>query len=497
MRSSGILMPISSLPGPFGIGTVGKSAYKFVDFLKKAGQSVWQILPVSPTGFGDSPYQSCSAFAGNPYFIDLDLLCQKGLLKRSEYAKLDWGKNEGKVDYALLYRQRYAVLRLAFERFSVWYPDEYYQFCYENRDWIEDYALYMTIKQNQDMKHYLEWPQPLRDHEKAALDQIYATQEKEVHFWKFLQFEFFRQWKELKAYANAAGVKILGDIPIYVAMDSADVWANPSLFWLDAGRRPVCVAGCPPDYFSAKGQLWGNPLYDWEAHRATGYDWWMGRLSSLSRFFDVVRIDHFRGFEAYYAIPWPAEDAVAGSWKKGPGMDFFRTVKERLGALEVVAEDLGYLTPEVHALLEETGYPGMKVLQFAFRRQCGQRLPPHNHAPEQRGLRRHPRQQHRPRLAAHRPQGKPETGQNLPGPEPGGGLRRGHAPGCAELSLQAGHHLHGRLAGPGQGRADQHPLHLGRQLDLAGPARGVHRGSGQIHPGQMRPLRPGVMLFCA
>lgn len=378
MRSSGILMPISSLPGPFGIGTVGKSAYKFVDFLKKAGQSVWQILPVSPTGFGDSPYQSCSAFAGNPYFIDLDLLCQKGLLKRSEYAKLDWGKSEGKVDYALLYRQRYAVLRLAFERFSVWYPDEYYQFCYENRDWIEDYALYMTIKQNQDMKHYLEWPQPLRDHEKAALDQIYATQEKEVHFWKFLQFEFFRQWKELKAYANAAGVKILGDIPIYMAADSADVWAGGKLFELDKEGRPARVAGCPPDYFSADGQLWGNPLYDWAYHRSTGYAWWVKRIRYALSLYDILRIDHFRAFDTYYAIPADADSARTGSWQQGPGLELFKAVWKELGEdCPIVAEDLGELFDSVRQLLKDTGLPGMKVLEFAFDAENSEYLP-HN-----------------------------------------------------------------------------------------------------------------------
>ncbi len=381
-RACGVLLHITSLPSPYGIGTLGAQARRFADFLREAGQTFWQVLPLGPTGFGDSPYQSFSTFAGNPYLIDLDTLCEEGLLSREELEAVDWGDDPERVDFSLVYEGRFAVLRRAFERGRFRSADAFEAFCRENAHWLRDYALFMALKKHFGGSPWTEWPDDaVRLREPEGLKRYSTLLSEDVAFYSYLQFLFFRQWEDFKCYVNQRGIRLFGDVPIYVAMDSADVWANPSLFWLDAGRRPVCVAGCPPDYFSAKGQLWGNPLYDWEAHRATGYDWWMGRLSSLSRFFDVVRIDHFRGFEAYYAIPWPAEDAVAGSWKKGPGMDFFRTVKERLGALEVVAEDLGYLTPEVHALLEETGYPGMKVLQFAFDGSADNAYLPHNHVP--------------------------------------------------------------------------------------------------------------------
>ena len=263
MRKSGILMPVASLPGPYGIGSLGKPAFAFIDFLKKAGQKVWQMLPLSPTGFGDSPYQSCSAFAGNPYFIDLDILRKKGLLKKGEYGAKECCTNEGAVDYAALYHSRYGVLRKAFARFSTWYPDDYYRFCYEQGWWLEDYALYMTAKGLYEGKSYLEWPEPVRSHTPEAIRQLYAEHEAEVHFWKFCQYEFSLQWTALKAYAGENGIEIMGDIPIYVAADSADVWAAPELFLLDACGAPKEVAGCPPDAFSDAGQLWGNPLYDW------------------------------------------------------------------------------------------------------------------------------------------------------------------------------------------------------------------------------------------
>ena len=380
MRTCGILMPVSSLPGPFGIGTLGKSAYAFVDFLKKARQSVWQILPLSPTGFGDSPYQSCSAFAGNPYFIDLALLQKDGLLKKSEYANISWGETDSRVDYAALYHKRFAVLRKAFERFSVWYPDEYYHFCYENNFWLEDYALYMTIKQDHQLKCYRDWPADLRAHKKEALDTIYATREKEVHFWKFLQFVFFRQWKALKEYANEQGIRIMGDIPIYVAEDSADVWAGGKLFELDEEGAPVRVAGCPPDYFSADGQLWGNPLYNWPYHRETGYAWWTRRVQYALGLYDILRIDHFRAFDTYYAIPAGAENARGGQWCEGPGIELFQAVEKQLGKCPIVAEDLGEMFDSVRVLLAKTGFPGMKVMQFAFDCEQSEYLP-HNCPP--------------------------------------------------------------------------------------------------------------------
>ena len=322
MRKSGILMPVASLPGPYGIGSLGKPAFAFIDFLKKAGQKVWQMLPLSPTGFGDSPYQSCSAFAGNPYFIDLDILRKKGLLKKGEYGAKECCTNEGAVDYAALYHSRYGVLRKAFARFSTWYPDDYYRFCYEQGWWLEDYALYMTAKGLYEGKSYLEWPEPVRSHTPEAIRQLYAEHEAEIHFWKFCQYEFSLQWTALKAYAGENGIEIMGDIPIYVAADSADVWAAPELFLLDACGAPKEVAGCPPDAFSDAGQLWGNPLYNWDVHLKTGCAWWIRRLRHASAVYDVVRIDHFRGFESYYAIPARDKTAVNGVWRKGPGTAF-------------------------------------------------------------------------------------------------------------------------------------------------------------------------------
>ena len=379
MRKSGILMPVASLPGPYGIGSLGKPAFAFIDFLKKAGQKVWQMLPLSPTGFGDSPYQSCSAFAGNPYFIDLDILRKKGLLKKGEYGAKECCTNEGAVDYAALYHSRYGVLRKAFARFSTWYPDDYYRFCYEQGWWLEDYALYMTAKGLYEGKSYLEWPEPVRSHTPEAIRQLYAEHEAEIHFWKFCQYEFSLQWTALKAYAGENGIEIMGDIPIYVAADSADVWAAPELFLLDACGAPKEVAGCPPDAFSDAGQLWGNPLYNWDVHLKTGCAWWIRRLRHASAVYDVVRIDHFRGFESYYAIPARDKTAVNGVWRKGPGTAFIDVIRRKLPDVRIIAEDLGYLTDDVKALLRASGFPGMKVLQFAFDSREESDYLPHNY----------------------------------------------------------------------------------------------------------------------
>lgn len=321
MRESGILMPVASVPGPFGIGTLGKGAYDFVDFLVRAGQHVWQILPLSPTGFGDSPYQSCSAFAGNPYFIDFEPLCRRGLLKKQEYAGISFGRAPCAVDYDAVRETHFAVLRRAFARFSKWYPDDYYHFCYEQGWWLEDYALFMTAKGLEGGRDYRQWPEALRMHEAGAIRELYAKHEAEVHFWKFCQYEFFTQWRALKAYANEKGVRILGDIPIYVSPDSADVWAGRELFWLDEAGLPREVAGCPPDYFSADGQLWGNPLYNWDRHESTHYDWWIKRVRFSLELYDTVRIDHFRGFDTYYAIPYGASNARGANGGKGRACD--------------------------------------------------------------------------------------------------------------------------------------------------------------------------------
>lgn len=379
MRESGILMPVFSLPGPWGIGTLGQPAYTFVDFLHSARQSVWQILPLSPTGFGNSPYQSCSAFAGNPYLIDFDLLCADGLLEPEDCAPARCAK-PGAVDYSLVEKTHLAVLRKAFARFSQWYPDEYYRFCYEQGWWLEDYALFMTARGLCGGAHYLEWPDALRRHEKSARDALYAQHEPEVHFWKFCQYIFAKQWALVRRYANERGVRLLGDIPIYVSGDSADVWAAPQLFQLNADGRPASVAGCPPDYFSASGQLWGNPLYDWEKHKSTDYEWWARRVGYAMAQYDTVRIDHFRAFDTYYAIPGDAQDARGGEWRTGPGLALFRALERRLGgALPIVAEDLGELFPSVRELLRASGYPGMKVLQFAFDPDSDSEYLPHNY----------------------------------------------------------------------------------------------------------------------
>ena len=365
-RAGGILMHITSLPSDWGVGAMGKSARHFVDFLRAAGQSLWQVLPIGPTGFGDSPYQSFSTFAGNPYLIDLDELAEDGLLDRADYAGVDWGEDPLAVDYGTLYRNRYPVLRRACERLLAAPPPEYGAFCGWNASWLEDYALFMALKDANGGAPWTGWPRPLRDREPPELDRARRELAAEVSFWRGVQYLFFRQWWALKEYANARGISVIGDLPIYVAADSVDVWAHPEQFRLDGELRPVEVAGCPPDGFSASGQLWGNPLFDWTRMAREGYRWWVERLAWQFEQFDAVRIDHFRGFEAYYAIPWGEATAQNGRWRQGPGMALFRAVEAALGKREIIAEDLGFLTPAVHRLREEAGFPGMKVLQFAF-----------------------------------------------------------------------------------------------------------------------------------
>lgn len=358
-------MAISSLPTPYGFGTIGKSAYEFADFLKKAGQKIWQILPVGPTSYGDSPYQSFSTYAGNPYMIDLDMLVAEGLLKKDDLLGRKWGENPEEVDYAQIYETRFEVLRCAFKNFKA--TPEYKEFVKKNADWIEDYALYMSVKKNNDMKAWTEWEdEEIKLRKPEALKKYTKMYKLEMDFWKFLQFKFFEQWSKFRKYVNGLGIKIMGDMPIYVAMDSADTWANSDVFWLDEEKQPVCVAGCPPDYFSATGQLWGNPLYDWDYLEDTDYKWWFARIKSASELFDIVRIDHFRAFDSYYAIPYPAENAIDGEWLEGPGIEFFIKMKKAIGEFPIVAEDLGTLTPGVIQLLKDSGYPGMKVLEFAF-----------------------------------------------------------------------------------------------------------------------------------
>lgn len=367
MRKSGILMHISSLPSDYGIGTMGKEAYKFVDFLQEAKQGYWQILPVGPTSYGDSPYQSFSTKAGNPYFIDLDMLCEEGLLKKSEYADLDWGGHKNYVDYATMYKNRFKVLKKAFNRFKKGDLEEFNKFLADNENWISNYAMFMSIKDTYKGKPWLEWDEELRLRDGHALWKYSEEHKNDIMFREFLQFKFYEQWEKLKKYANEKGIEIIGDIPIYVALDSADVWVFPDLFQLDESREPTDVAGCPPDAFSPTGQLWGNPLYNWEEHKKWGYNWWIDRIKDSLKLYDIVRIDHFRGFEGYYAIPYGDKTAEKGEWRKGPGIELFNAIKNELGDnLPIIAEDLGFLTEDVHKLLRDSGFPGMKVLEFAF-----------------------------------------------------------------------------------------------------------------------------------
>lgn len=378
MRRSGILMPVSSLPSEYGIGAFSKEAYEFVDFLEQAGQKLWQILPLGPTGYGDSPYQSFSTFAGNPYFIDLESLVKEGWITRSECDRMDFGEDECYIDYEKMYHSRFKLLKKAFDRSGIEENADYQAFVKENEFWLEDYALYMAIKDSLDGASFLTWDEDIKLRRKEAMEEYRGRLSEEIAFYKFQQFLFAKQWFALKDYANKKGIQIVGDIPIYVALDGADTWANPELFQLDEDCTPLAVAGCPPDAFSATGQLWGNPLYRWEYHKETGYEWWMKRIAYCYKLYDILRIDHFRGFDTYYAIPYGAKTAQTGEWRSGPGMKLFRAVKQALGDVPIVAEDLGELFPSVYELLAESGFPGMKVLQFAFGPGDSEYLP-HNH----------------------------------------------------------------------------------------------------------------------
>ncbi|MCR5418981.1 MAG: 4-alpha-glucanotransferase [Lachnospiraceae bacterium] len=410
-RAAGILLPISSLPSRYGIGTMGKEAYAFVDFLKKAGQRYWQILPVGPTSFGDSPYQSFSTFAGNPYFIDPELLIEDGLLSRKdcESAGLEQEGSdkaydikkirssvetvgEGNnlrakipgmyVDYALQYEKRYPLLRKAYANFTKQGRDktaEYKAFIKKNADWLPEYILFMALKDENGGVPFTEWEKRLRVRKKKAIAEASKRLEKETGFYAFLQYIFFAQWAKLKAYANKNGILIIGDIPIYVAADSADVWGDPELFQLDKEGLPAAVAGCPPDYFAKTGQLWGNPLYNWEYHKKTGYSWWIERMRRCFMLYDVVRIDHFRGFDEYYSIPYGDETAEFGTWVKGPGLKLFDAISASLGDLHVIAEDLGFMTKSVERMVKKSGFPNMKVLLFGFSPEGDSEYLPHNY----------------------------------------------------------------------------------------------------------------------
>ena len=370
-RSAGVIMHIASLPGKFGIGTFGKEAYEYVEFLYKSGMRYWQILPLGQTGYGDSPYQSFSAFAGNPYFIDFDILKDEGILSKAEYINENYGDNEEYIDYGLLFNIKYIVLRRAYENFKKSHNfllKEYFEsFKEENNWWLDNYSLYMAVKGKFNLASWQEWDDDIKKRRPETIELYRNELSDEIEFWSFIQFLFFKQWNELKSYANEKGIKIIGDMPIYVAEDSADVWSNPEAYLIyEETLKPISIAGCPPDAFSETGQLWGNPLYDWNYMEKTGYKWWIKRVEESLKIYDVVRIDHFRGFESYWEIPYGDTTAINGEWVKGPGIKLFNAIKESLGEINVIAEDLGFLTNEVKEFLEETGFPGMKVLQFAF-----------------------------------------------------------------------------------------------------------------------------------
>ncbi|GAU76788.1 4-alpha-glucanotransferase [Fusibacter sp. 3D3] len=377
-RSSGILLHISSLPGDYGIGDFGKGAYDFIDFLEHSGQCYWQILPIGITGYGDSPYQSFSAYAGNPYFIDLNELIQLGYLDRKQVEKADLGNHKHKIDYKKLYDYKMPLLKEAYENAKIKLRHELDRFLQAEGDWLENFALYMALKGFNGNQSWTNWTEGYENKGTEAALAFQKTHESEIYFWIFTQYFFFKQWFALKAVANSKNIQIIGDLPIYVAEDSADVWAHPEYFKLDAKRRPTCVAGCPPDAFSATGQLWGNPIYDWHYMAQNAFKWWINRIDYSLNLFDMIRIDHFRGFDAYWEIPYGDLTAENGKWVKGPGIKLFEAIQKELGDVNIIAEDLGFLTESVIELRKATGFPGMKVLEFAFDTREESDYLPHN-----------------------------------------------------------------------------------------------------------------------
>lgn len=383
-RRSGVLLHVTSLPGPYGVGSFNKTAYEWVDFLARTRQTLWQVLPLGPTGYGDSPYQSFSTFAGNPYLISLEDLVAEGLLDQQSLDEAP-ALPADHVDYGALYTWKLPLLRHAaslFERrASEEMLSEFARFCAANQLWLDDYVLFMALKDAHNGQPWNQWAMPLRSRERSALDQATRDLAAAIHAHKFMQWLFFRQWLKLKAYANEKGILIVGDIPIFVAMDSADAWTAPEQFFLDDEFQPTIVAGVPPDYFSETGQLWGNPLYRWDVMRADGYAWWMRRIGGALRLYDLVRVDHFRGFAGYWAVPAGDLTAEDGEWLPGPGPDFFDVVREKLGGnLPIIAEDLGEITPDVIELRNRFALPGMKVLQFSFSTDSTDKFLPHNFA---------------------------------------------------------------------------------------------------------------------
>lgn len=377
-RSSGILLPIFSLPNAYGIGSFGQSAYEFVDFLHQAGQRFWQILPLGQTSFGDSPYQSPSINAGNPYFIDLELLVEMGLLTIDEIQSVHQEDNPETVDYEKLYNTRFTLLQKAFERFDIT-ESNYITFKQNNAHWLNDYALFMVLKKHHQENVWNKWTDVYKYRDANALEAFIKDNQTAIEYWQCIQYLFYRQWYALKQYANDKGVYIIGDIPIYVAYDSVDVWKNPAYFQLDENLEQTALAGCPPDGFTPLGQLWGNPIYRWDIMQVDNYRWWIDRIKTAMNLYDVIRIDHFRGFSSYYSIPAGETTAVNGEWKIGPGIALFKQINKALGNIDIIAEDLGFLTPEVIQMLNQSGFPGMKLLQFAFDNREENNYLPHNY----------------------------------------------------------------------------------------------------------------------
>ena len=364
-RSAGILLPVSALPSKYGIGTFGKEAYNFIDFLHKSGQQIWQILPISPTSYGDSPYQSFSIYAGSPYYIDLEMLIDNGLITEMDCNNMDFGYDDD-IDYEKQFNNRFQILKEAYNNSNEKFDTEIGTFKNENKNWIMDYALYMALKYKNNCLSWLKWDEPIRMRQKTAVENSKMELRDEIEFWIFIQYLFFKQYFNLKSYANSKGISIIGDIPIYTAEDSADVWSNSKIFMLDENKIPVLVAGVPPDDFSKDGQLWGNPVYNWKYLKDTNYEWWIERIKYSNKMYDVVRIDHFRGFDEFWAVPYGSLNAKSGTWIKANGRELFETIKLKLGNIKIIAEDLGIITDSVTNLRKYTGYPGMKVLQFAF-----------------------------------------------------------------------------------------------------------------------------------
>jgi 4-alpha-glucanotransferase len=377
-RGAGILMPISALPSPYGIGTLGEESYEFVDFLYRTGYQYWQVLPVGPTSFGDSPYQSFSAFAGNPYFIDLNYFVKENLLSEKEINTYEWQESQDSIDYSKIYESRFKVLKLGFQRSSHRKSKEYIQFCEDAKYWLDDYSLYMAVKGHFNNIEWLSWEEDIRFRKSQAIERYTELLSEEIDFWKFCQFKFSCQWHKLKEYANKKGILIIGDIPLYVAMDSADVWVHGELFQLDERKKPIHVAGVPPDLFSEDGQRWGNPLYRWDEMEKQGFLWWRKRMNASANLYDIIRIDHFIGIVNYYSIPAQYPTARVGSWCPGPGRKLMEAVKDSMGSAKIIAEDLGEITPEVKNLIQELGYPGMKVLEFGLDGNVDNDFLPHN-----------------------------------------------------------------------------------------------------------------------